>query len=331
MTRRVLRVATRGSDLALAQSGAIARRVAKTLGCEAELVVITTSGDVMKDVPLANIGGKGLFVKEIEEALLANEADIAVHSAKDLPAAVAPGCALAVFPERVDPRDALVGPAQGERVSVASLPRGARVGTGSARRGAQLLAQRPDLEMVALRGNVPTRIQKIADDDLAAVVLACAGLERLGLAERIHERIATDQLLPAVCQGTLALETRADDPLREELQAVSDPDATLATEAERAFLLRLEGDCNVPLAAFAERDGAHGLKLRGLVCELAGGRIVRDEAQCELPRAGVAERCAAAAALGRRVGDAVIAAGGDVILAEHRARADAERAERGGS
>ncbi len=298
-----LRVATRGSDLALAQARATAKRVGATLGVETELVIIKTTGDRLQHVSLAKVGGKGLFVKEIEEALLDGRADLAVHSAKDLPAQLAPGLVLAAFPERVDPRDALVGRHRGARLE--DLPPGARVGTGSARRTALLRARRADLEVVPLRGNVPTRLGKLESDDLAAVVLACAGLERLSLADRIDERLATDVLLPAVCQGTLALQAREGDPVARDLAELEDADAARATRAERAFLARLEGDCTVPLAAYAEVADDGTLRLRGLVSSPDGRRVARSEATGD---AGEAE------ALGRRVADAVLADGGRAIL-----------------
>ena len=181
-----LRIATRGSQLALTQAGFIARQIEERLGVETQLVKIRTSGDRIQNVSLAKIGGKGLFIKEIEEALLDGRADLAIHSAKDLPAQVAPGLTLAAFPERADARDALIGRGRGS--SLRELPHGARVGTGSVRRGSQLRALRPDLEIVPLRGNVDTRLRKLEEQDLHAVILACAGLDRLGLGERIHER-----------------------------------------------------------------------------------------------------------------------------------------------
>ena len=199
-----LRIATRGSRLALAQSRAVARRIEERLGVESELVEVRTSGDRMQNVSLAKIGGKGLFTKEIEEALLGGRADIAIHSAKDLPVAIPPGLILAAFPERADPRDALIG--RGPDTSLEALPRGARVGTGSVRRASQLLAVRPDLEIVPLRGNVETRLRKLEEEDLHVVILACAGLDRLGLGDRIHERLSPNLLLPSVGQGTLAIQ-----------------------------------------------------------------------------------------------------------------------------
>ena len=303
----VVRIATRASELALAQSTWVAGRVAAALGLGTTLVPMRTTGDRIQDVSLAKIGGKGLFVKEIEEALLERRADLAVHSAKDLPAATPEALTLAAFPEREDPRDALVARERGARV--ADLRRGARVGTGSARRAAQLLAFRPDLVIVPLRGNVPTRLRKLESEGLDAVVLACAGLARLGLAERIDERIAPEILLPAVAQGTLALETRADDPLAGRIARLSDPAAAGSAAAERAFLARLEGDCNVPIAAFAEAEGG-GWRVRGLVADTDGRRIVRGEAAAADPHeAGVA------------AAEAVLAAGGDAVLARLRSGA----------
>jgi hydroxymethylbilane synthase len=270
----VVRIATRGSELALAQANGIAERIRNELGRPAELVVVRTTGDRIQDRSLAKIGGKGLFVKEIEEALLDGRADVAVHSGKDLPAGLAPGCVLAAFPERADPRDALV--AVGE-ATLAALREGARVGTGSTRRTAQLRAGRPDLEVVPLRGNVPTRIAKLESEQLDAVVLACAGLDRLGLATHVRERIAPESMLPAVCQGTLALETRADDVLRSEIEKLEDAGAALAARAERAFLVRLGGDCTTPVAAFAEGDGSGGLRLRALLASEDGRTLARAE------------------------------------------------------
>ncbi len=267
-----VRIATRGSDLALVQARYVAARIRGELGLETEIVVVKTTGDRVQNVSLAKIGGKGLFVKEIEESLLEGRADVAVHSAKDLPARTAAGLALVAFPQREDPRDALV--AREPALRVATLSPGARVGTGSTRRGAQLLAARPDLEIVPLRGNVPTRIAKMESEGLDAVVLACAGLDRLGLASEITERIPEDVLLPAVCQGTLALETRADDPLAARLARVGRRTAcVVCATAERAFLARLEGDCTTPLAVYAVFDGDGELRVRGLLASRDGSRL----------------------------------------------------------
>ncbi len=282
----------------------MAKRIREELGLETERVVVKTTGDRIQQVSLAKIGGKGLFVKEIEEALLEGRADVAIHSAKDLPARCAEGLSLVAFPERADPRDALVAAERG--ATLASLRRGARVGTGSARRGAQLLAARPDLEIVPLRGNVPTRIAKIESEGLDAVVLACAGLDRLGLGDRIDERLSTDQLLPAVCQGTLAFEARSNDPIAKELAALEDPAVALTVAAERPFLERLEGDCTIPLAVHADLVAPDRLRVRGLIASHDGLRIARHEASGEPD---------AAPQLGRGVAEAVLEAGGAEILA----------------
>lgn len=301
MTR--MRIATRGSDLALTQARQIAQRIEKELDCETELVVLRTTGDRIQDRSLARIGGKGLFVKELEEALLDGRADVAVHSAKDVPAAIAEDCVLASYPERIDPRDALASRVRG--MTLATLPRGARVGTGSTRRVALLRAHRPDLVLIALRGNVPTRLDKLESEDLDAVVLACAGLDRLGLSDRIDERISLDTLLPAVGQGLLALETRTDSEWRSRLRALEDPETGCIARAERAYQAALGGDCSIPLAGFAEPGGDGEIRLRGLVSSLDGRRIARAE------RFGPIEE---GEALGEDVAAAVLEAGGREIL-----------------
>jgi hydroxymethylbilane synthase len=303
-----VRIATRGSALALAQSGAVARALEAALGCETELLPLVTSGDRLADASLAAVGGKGLFVKEIEEALLDGRADLAVHSAKDLPAQVHAGLALAAFPPRADARDALVARAAGTKLL--ALPKGARVGTGSARRASQLRALRPDLEVVALRGNVDTRLRRLLERDLDAVLLACAGLERLALADVIQERIDPALLLPAVGQGTLALQTRAGDALEQAVRALDDAATRVCLAAERAFLVALEGDCFVPLAALAEVGGDGRLRLRGLVASPDGSAVVRSEQWATVAEAELA---------GRRAADEVRAGGGDAILAALRA------------
>jgi hydroxymethylbilane synthase len=300
-----VRLATRASALALAQSGAVARALE-------ELVPLTTSGDRLAEASLAKIGGKGLFVKEIEEALLDGRADLAVHSAKDLPASTRAGLVLAAFPPRADPRDALVARAAGS--TLLGLPRGARVGTGSARRSSQLLALRPDLVLVPLRGNVDTRLRRLHERELDAILLACAGLERLGRTEVIDERIDPGALLPAVGQGTLALQTRAGDPLERELRALDDAVTRSCLVAERAFLTALEGDCNVPLAAFAEPLAGGRLRLRALVASTDGRSLVRSEREASAADAALA---------GRRAAEHVLANGGEAILARLRAEAGA--------
>ncbi|HBZ71645.1 MAG TPA: hydroxymethylbilane synthase [Deltaproteobacteria bacterium] len=304
----MLRIATRGSALALAQARWVAARIETELSEPTELVPIKTSGDRLQGVSLAKVGGKGLFVKEIEEALREGRADLAVHSAKDLPARLAQGLAVVAWPQREDPRDALVARERGTRLE--TLRPGARLGTGSARRSAQLRALRPDLELVPLRGNVTTRLQKLEAEGLDAVVLACAGLLRLGLAERIDERIAAEALLPAVAQGTLAVEAHADSALGRALAALSDAAAERAALAERAFLARLEGDCNVPLAALAEAAPGGLLRVRGLVSSADGRTIVRGEA-CGRD----------AVATGQAAAEEVLGRGGDRVLAALRREA----------
>ena len=304
----MLRIATRGSALALAQARWVAARIETELSEQTELVPIKTSGDRLQGVSHAKVGGKGLFVKELEEALRDGRADLAVHSAKDLPAALARGLAVVAWPQREDPRDALVARERGTRLE--TLRPGARLGTGSARRSAQLRALRPDLELVPMRGNVTTRLQKLEAEGLDAVVLACAGLLRLGLAERIDERIATEALLPAVAQGTLAVEARADSALGRALAALSDEAAERSALAERAFLARLEGDCNVPLAALAEAAPGGLVRVRGLVSSADGRTIVRGEA-CGRD----------AVATGQAAAEEVLLRGGDRVLAQLRPEA----------
>lgn len=307
---RRVRVATRASPLARAQAEATCRAIETALDCETELVPVTTRGDRIRDRPLADIGGKGLFVKEIEEALLDGRADLAVHSAKDLPGEVAAGLALVCFPQRADFRDALV--MRDRRLAhPESLPRRARVGTGSLRRASQLRAWRPDLSVVPLRGNVGTRLRKLEEMDLDAVVLACAGLDRLGLSARIDARIEPDLVLPAVGQGTLALETRAGDSLAADLAVLDHAETRAATEAERAFLAGLGGDCNVPLAALAEPVAVERIRLRALVASPDGRRVVR--AELEAPRES-------AAVAGERAARELLAKGASAILEALAAR-----------
>ncbi len=300
-----LRLATRGSDLAVAQSGWVAERVEAALGAPVELLRIRTSGDRLAEVSLAAHGGKGLFVKEIEEALLAGRADLAVHSAKDLPAEIPEGLRLAAFPERADPRDALV--AGGRWSGLDALPPGAVVGTGSARRTMWLRARYPHLTVKPLRGNVPTRIDKMRRGECDAVILACAGVDRLGLAASIDARIDPAAMLPAVGQGVLALQTRREGALGDDLGALGDETASLAFRAERGFLRELGGDCNVPLAAYAEVETGSALRLRAALGLPDGTRIEEATLRGEDPEA-----------LGIGAARAIRERGGDAILAELR-------------
>ncbi len=299
-----VRIATRASELALWQARYVARRIEKELGRATEIVALTTSGDELRGVSLAKIGGKGLFVKEIEEALLSDRADVAVHSAKDLPGGPpTPGLSFAAFPERADARDALV--AKGV-TRLNDLPRGARVGTGSVRRSAQLLRLRPDLRIVPLRGNVPTRLAKLERDALDAVVLACAGLDRLGLSDRIAERIDPTRLVPAVAQGALAIQVRCGDPLAETLAALDDLDTAVRVVAERACQARLGANCNVPLGAHAVLGAGGRIALRVRLLDPDGGAVIERAVEGD---------ASDAEALGRQAAEQVLASGGAAMLA----------------
>jgi len=263
-----VRLGTRASALARAQTGQVRQRLEELHpGLEIETVLIRTSGDRVSQGSLAPVGGKGLFVKELEEALATSRIDCAVHSMKDVPAALAPGLAIGAIPARADARDVLVG---GGADGLAGLPPGTRIGTASVRRRAQLLARRRDLEIVFLRGNVDTRIGKWRAGEVDAIVLAAAGLARLGIDEPAVRPLDPDVLLPAVGQGALALECRADDDAtRMLLGAVADRDAADAVAAERAFLVAIGGDCNTPLAAHARLAGDR-IDLRVQVSDLDG-------------------------------------------------------------
>jgi hydroxymethylbilane synthase len=259
-----LRIATRGSRLALWQ----AERVAGLLGGDVELVVVSTTGDQRADVPIWTIGGTGVFVKEVQQAVLEGRADLAVHSAKDLPSETAAGLVLAAVPERADPRDALVG------ARLDDIPAGGRIGTGSVRRQAQLAALRPDLRFESLRGNIETRVAKALDFD--AVVVALAALERLGLAAKAAEVLEPARMLPQVAQGALAVECRAgDDATAARLAALDDRAARRAVEAERAFLRRLGGGCDLPCGALAEARADGTVAIEVLLATLDGKAVLR--------------------------------------------------------
>lgn len=272
-----VRIATRKSELALWQANHVAGLLRQRHpGLEVELLPMVTRGDVILDQPLAQIGGKGLFLKELERALLNGEADLAVHSMKDVPVEEAPGLVVDVMLERANPFDALISRA-GQRLD--ELPAGARVGTSSLRRQCQLKALRPDLQVAELRGNVNTRIHKLQDGEYDAIVLACAGLERLGLGGLITEVLAPPRWLPAGTQGTIGVQRRAEDAALAELIAVlADADAMLRTRAERTVAAALQGSCQVPLAVFAvQRDGL--FRVSGMVGLPDGSRVVRADAE----------------------------------------------------
>jgi hydroxymethylbilane synthase len=272
---RTLRLGTRGSALALAQSGDVADAIAKELGREVELVTIATEGD-RNPAAIAQIGGTGVFVAALREALLRDEVDLAVHSYKDLPTAAAPGLVIAGVPPREDPRDVLVAR---DGLTLGELPAGARIGTGSPRRAAQLRGLGLGHEVVAIRGNVDTRIGKVRSGELDAVLLARAGLARLGRLDEATEVLDPIQVLPAPAQGALALECRSDDAeLVELLGRLDDPDTRVAVDAERALLAALEAGCTAPVGALAQvAEGEDGpeIYLRGLVAAVDGTDAVR--------------------------------------------------------
>ena len=283
-SRPTITVGTRGSPLAMRQTELVVASLrAQDPEAQIEIKQITTQGDRDQRASLTNIGGQGVFVKELEAAILAGDIDVAVHSLKDVPSEIAPGLTLAAYPERADPRDTLVSR---DGKTLAELPAGARIGTGSRRRAVQLLALRSDIEPVDIRGNVDTRIRKVDEGEYHAAVLAQAGLERLGLAERASQVFAAEELLPSVGQGALVIEARAGDAALLELLASISHDATrLACETERAFMARLGGGCQLPFGAYAEIEG-DSLRFRGFVADDEGHRLLRGELRVTIEEAG---------------------------------------------
>lgn len=277
---------SRGSKLALLQAEQVFKamlRVDTRLDCR--IVVIKTEGDTASRAPLSIIGGVGVFVKEIEQALLRGDIDFAVHSAKDMPSESDPRLRIAAFPEREDPRDALVT----RRGGLADLPSGARIGTGSLRRQAQLLRVRPDLEMADIRGNVDTRLRKLDEGAFDAVVLACAGLRRMGLESRISEPLPTDICLPAAGQGALAVQCRADDEIADAIGRIDHADTRRCVEAERAVLARMGAGCRTPIGVLARVvDGE--LDVEGMAASPDGAIVVRDRARGKEAAEQVADR-----------------------------------------
>jgi hydroxymethylbilane synthase len=302
---RTIRIGTRGSKLALAQTHWVKAQVqARHADLSIEVVVIKTTGDKLKDVPLAQVGGKGLFIKEIEEALLAGEVDLAVHSLKDMPAEMPPGCVLGAVPPREDCRDAFISQ---RYASLGEIPAGGRVGTGSLRRKVQILHRRPDLEVVHLRGNVDTRLRKLETEGLDAIILAAAGLKRLGLGHIPRGYLDETEMLPAIGQGALGLEVRADDQeMLEFLRPLNHFPSQVAVTAERAFLGRLEGGCLVPVAALGRLDDGL-LHLEALISDLEGRRVFQDRL------AGPPEE---AISMGRSLAEMLLERGGGKILQE---------------
>lgn len=272
---KAVRIATRQSPLALWQAHHVGSLLEQQHpGLEVSFVEMTTAGDRFLSAPLSTVGGKGLFVKEIEQSLLDGRADLAVHSLKDMTSVLPAGLLLAAVPQREDPRDAFCSP---EGLSLDSLPRGARVGTSSLRRSCILRSRRPDLEIVSLRGNVQTRLARMRELGLQGAVLAYAGLKRLGLETEITEVLPTSVSLPAVGQGVLAIQCRTEDAgVRSLLAPLEDPLTRVAVTAERAFMARLEGGCTVPLAGHATVEGGT-VRLRGLVGKPDGSKVVAGE------------------------------------------------------
>ena len=310
---RTLRIGTRASALALWQAREVAARVAAQPDApEVELVHIRTSGDLQSDVPLWQTRGRAFFTREIDRALLAGEVDVAVHSLKDLPTELEPGLTLAALLPRADPRDALVSRSG---AALAALPMGARIGTSSLRRRAFLARLRPDAALLELRGNVPTRIERLQHGEYDAIVLAAAGLTRLGLAQHVSEFLSPESFPPAVSQGVIGVCARSDDrETRRWLAALDEPEARLAATAERALLRRLEGGCQVPLGALATVQGGN-LTLMACICALDGARHLTARGQA--PAVDTE-----AEALGVRVAEELLARGAaDLMEKEREARA----------
>lgn len=301
-----LRIATRKSPLALWQAEEVSRLIKQFHPeVKVELVTMTTQGDKILDTPLAKIGGKGLFVKELEVGMLAGDADIAVHSMKDVPMAFPAGLHLAVVLEREDPSDAFVS---NKYKSLADLPLNAKVGTCSLRRQTQLKEARPDIQILDLRGNVNSRLAKLDNGDYDAIILASAGLKRLGFDDRISESIATEQSLPAIGQGAIGIECRNDDDAINALLApLNHPETALRVSAERAQNSRLNGGCQVPIGGYAELIENDQIRLRGLLGFPDGSQIFRSEK--------TAAR-ADAEALGVAVAEDLLAQGGDKVLTQ---------------
>lgn len=303
--KKKLVIGTRGSKLALWQAQFVAGKIQERYpGIEVSLKRVVTTGDKILDVPLAKIGGKGLFTKELENEMLAGEIDLAVHSLKDMPTELPTGLTLAVITRRVDAGDALISP---RYRTVDALPRGAKVGTSSLRRRAQLLQYRPDLQIVDLRGNLDTRLKKLETHDLDAILLAVAGLKRLNWQQHITEVLPQEICLPAVGQGALAIETREGDrDVLAALEFLNDRETRVAVTAERAYLKEVEGGCQVPVGVYGSVSGQR-LTLEAAILTVDGTRQVRDK---------ICGSCSEAAALGTALAKRMLAAGGREILAE---------------
>jgi hydroxymethylbilane synthase len=301
-----LRIGTRKSKLALWQAHFIKGALEQRWGADlkVELVEMVTEGDRILDRPLNEVGGKGLFTKGIEQKLIDGGVELAVHSMKDLPGNLPEGLELTCTPERADPRDAIV---TGLSQALAKMPPGTRLGTSSLRRGALARRMNPGLQIISIRGNVPTRIKKADDGEVDAVLLAAAGLDRLGLSDRISERLDVERFCPAACQGILALEAREGDARVAALVAPLDhPETAIAAAAERAYLTRLEGGCQVPMGCYARLSGPELLSVRGVVADPTGRPILA---------ATEAGHPSQAAQLGNSVAETLLRLGADRIIA----------------
>jgi len=298
-----IKVGTRGSKLALAQTNSVIEALKKVAPeIEAEICVIRTSGDIMQDVSLAQIGGQGVFVKEIEEALLARSIDLAVHSMKDVPGETPEGLIFAAVMKREDVRDVLVSRGN---VKMEFMPKGAKIGTGSLRRAAQIKAMLPDVSIMPLRGNIDTRLKKIETENLTGVILAAAGMKRMGYLEKITQYLPIELMLPAVGQGALGLEIRVQDTQLSELCAKMNDEQTAAeVAAERAYLRALGGGCRLPIAAYGLLEGKR-LTLEGILTVPNGSTMIRDKVWGEI---GQAEE------LGKKLADLILEKGGKRLL-----------------
>jgi len=299
-----IRIGTRKSKLALWQANHIADRIRKELGYEVELIKIVTKGDKILDVPLAKVGGKGLFVKEIEEAMLRNEIDIAVHSLKDVPTYFPEGLELVAITEREDPRDAFLSV---EYNTIYEMKEGDILGTSSLRRKSQIMQLKPELDIQDLRGNVDTRIRKMEEGQYKGIILAYAGLKRLGLQDKVKQVFSPDEMIPAVAQGFLGIEGRKnDDKIKEVVKVLNHKESELRAKAERAFLKTLEGGCQVPIAAYAEIKDDE-LSIIGYISDLEGKRVFKDK---------VSGKKEHAEELGQKLAEKLLDEGGKEVLEE---------------
>lgn len=305
MPMKIIKIGTRGSPLALRQSGWVKEALVELYPhLEIEMTIIKTSGDKIQDVPLAAVGGKGLFVKEIEEALLEKRIDLAVHSLKDMPGKLPEGLIIGAVPVREDPRDVLISR---DGLHLEEFPAQSKIGTGSLRRQAQILRYRPELKIIPIRGNLDTRIKKIESEGLAGVILAAAGLNRMGFQDKISQYLDLDICLPAVGQGALALEIREEDlGIRDLIQGLHHIPTALCTAVERAFLSRLQGGCQVPIAGHARVVGQQ-IIFKGLIAGLNGRTIIQDQIESDFSDP---------TGMGFRLAERLLEKGGQKILEE---------------